>query len=164
MPCQSDNGVVIFDPAKWLLAYPEFTCISADQANAYFDRATLILNNTACSPVCDLNQRSALLNLLTAHIAKLNFGSNGQPASGVVGRISQASEGSVSMSADMGPVTTNSAWYLQTAYGAEYWQATAGYRTAVYLPGRSVNPTNQTYGVNGAWGNGPGFGGFGWPW
>lgn len=97
----------------------------------------MYLNNTDNSRVSDVGQRGVLLNMLTAHIAALNSGVNGNAPSGLVGRISSASQGSVSVSADMGPTTNSEAWYQQTKYGAAYWQATAPYRTAIYVPGAS---------------------------
>jgi hypothetical protein len=127
---------VAFDSASFLARYPEFNTLGTPLLQAYFDEATIYLNNTDTSPVIDLGIRSVLLNMLTAHVAAINSGVGGQPASQLVGRISQASEGSVSVSADMGPVTGSSAWYLQTKYGAAYWQATANYRSFRYVPGK----------------------------
>jgi hypothetical protein len=124
-------GVVTFDYALWSLRYPEFAVVSSLVAGEYFTEATLYLDNTACSVVQDASaggQRALLLNMLTAHIASLNgFGS-----SPLVGRISQATEGSVSVSAEYGPASGTSAWFLQTKYGAAYWQATAQFRTMRY--------------------------------
>lgn len=149
------SGVVIFDPEAFKLRYPAFAGMPNSLATAFFDESTLFLNNTGCSPVINLGQRSALLNMLTAHIAQINYGINGEPPSPIVGRINQASEGTVSVSAEMGPASVNSAWYMQTPYGAAYWTATAAFRTAHYLPGRSFNPSNQVGWNNGfgPWGN-----------
>lgn len=129
------EGVVDFDPAAFLARYPEFTSIAA-ALPGYFVEATIYLNNTPASIVQDLTIRALLLNMLTAHIAALNGGVSGQPASPLVGRLNQASEGSVSVSADMGAVSANAAWFLQTKYGAAYWQATSAYRRFSYVPGR----------------------------
>lgn len=142
------GGVVVFNPEAFKLRYPEFSGMNDPLANEYFNEATLYLNNTGFSPVRDLNQRTALLNMLTAHIAALNFGINGKPPVGIVGRIDNASEGTVSVHAEMGPASGTSAWFMQTQYGASFWQATAQFRTAHYIPGRSH----------------PARGPFGWPW
>lgn len=153
MDCQPpDGGVVVFDPATFKLRFPEFSRMTDALATTYFDEATLFMSNTGCSPVRNLGQRSALLNLMTAHLAALGFGVNGNPPSGIVGRINTASEGTVSVGAEMGPASASSAWYMQTQYGATFWQATAQYRTAHYVPGRSFNPTNQTWGWGSPWG------------
>jgi hypothetical protein len=75
------------------------------------------------------------MNLVVAHLAAMRFGVNGQPPSPLVGRISSASEGSVSVSADMAGASASAAWWNQTTYGATAWQATNKYRRATYVPG-----------------------------
>lgn len=139
--------VVQFDFALFQQLYPEFVGITLQQATNYFNMATGYLRNDGTSPVCDAAQQLSLLNLLTAHIAYLLFGVNGQPPSGLVGRISSASEGSVSVSTDF-PADPGAAWYLQSPYGAMYWQLTAAYRTFRYraFPGRNFNPIGTPFG------------------
>ena len=75
--------------------------------------------------------------MLVAHIAALNSGTNGNAAPETVGRVDQATEGSVSVHLDMGAVPGTAAWYMQTKYGAAYWSATKQYRTMRYLTGKS---------------------------
>lgn len=130
-------GVVVFDLSVFRARYAEFSSVADAVLNAYFSEATMYLNNTDNSRVSDVGQRGVLLNMLTAHIAALNSGVNGNAPSELVGRISSASQGSVSVSTDMGPTTNSEAWYMQTKHGAAYWQATAPYRTAIYVPGAS---------------------------
>lgn len=133
-------SVVVFDSAGFLARYPEFASVSTPTLQAYFNEATIYLNNTDTSPVTDGSvggMRSLLLNMLTAHIAALNSGVSGQAASQIVGRVDQATEGSVSVHADMGAVPGTAAWYMQTKYGASYWAASAPYRTMRYFTGRS---------------------------
>ena len=83
------------------------------------------------SPVRNLVNRLVLLNMLVAHIAKLNGPNNG----GLVGRISNASEGSVSVAVDFNSPDT-AAWLNQTQYGAQFYASTASLRTMHYIPGR----------------------------
>lgn len=130
------SGVVTFDYATWAARYPELAA-SVDEALAtlYFGEATLYLDNSAQSVVRDLTARAALLNMLTAHIAKLNATIGGQPPSGLVGRVASASEGSVSVSTDAGAIPGTAAYFAQTQYGMSFWAATARYRTARYIPG-----------------------------
>lgn len=130
-------AVVVFDIAGFRARYPEFATVADALVLSCFDESTMYLNNTDSSIVADPAPRAVLLNMLTAHVAALNFGVSGKAPSALVGRIASASEGSVSASADMGPVTGSSAWYLQTKYGAAYWRASACYRTARYIPGSS---------------------------
>ena len=127
-------AVVGFDPAAFKLRYPEFAGVSDALLQMYFDETTLILANNDSSIVHDLAERAKLLRLLTAHLAALNSGINGQAPSPLVGRISSATQGSVSVSVDMGPASGSSAWFQQTKYGSEYWMATAKYRTFRYVP------------------------------
>ena len=120
----------VFDLAAFRARYPEFSAVADATLGAYFAESGMYLDNTDSSPVIDLYARGLLLNMLVAHIAALS-------AAALVGRISSASEGSVSVSADMGPVTGSSAWFLQTKYGSSFWQASARYRTFRYFPGAS---------------------------
>lgn len=130
--------VAAFNYATWAARYPELARFVDDAlATAYFDEAGLYLANDATSVVpadaVTFKPRLLLLNMLTAHIAKLNLPEihGGSP---LVGRIASASQGSVSVSADMGPPSGSAAWYLQTQYGASYWNATAKYRGMRYVP------------------------------
>lgn len=132
-------GIVVFNAETFKVRYPEFSTIIDAVLSEYFAEATLYLNNTEKSRVCDVAQRSMLLNMIVAHIAALNRGINGQSPSALVGRINSATEGSVSVTVDYGTVSNTQAWYLQTRYGAAYWQATAQYRQAVYRAGYSVS-------------------------
>jgi hypothetical protein len=144
-------SAVTFVFADWQEQYPEFLNVTQGMATNYFNRATLLCTNNTCNPAYSSSETPpgntllTLLYLLTSHIAWLsaprdsqgNISSVGSPESSLVGRISSASEGSVSVQTDMGDANAGSpsqAWYMQTRYGAEYWAATAGYRTAVYVP------------------------------
>lgn len=129
------TGIVAFDFSIWSARYPTLAAsVSMPAAQSYFDEATLYLDNTPGSLVQDVGKRAVLLGMLTAHIATLNAVINGQAPSGLVGRISNASQGSVSVATqnDYPPGTVQ--WYQQTAPGASFWAATAQYRTARYLP------------------------------
>lgn len=139
------TGVVVFDPSAFKARYPEFVSVSDALLQAYFGEATIYLANTEDSRVQDVAQRAVLLNMLVAHIAVMNAGANGQPASPLVGRVNTATEGSVSVGTDMGTVPFTAAWFLQTKYGAAFWQATARYRTMQYVPGRSYTSTGYNH-------------------
>lgn len=124
--------VVVFDEVAFKARYPEFSALTSPALAAYFTEATIYLNNTETSPVTDEAQRAILLNMLVAHIAFLDSSSSAN--SGLVGRIASATEGSVSVTTDVGPMTGSQAWFMQSRYGAAYWQATAPYRTFRYTP------------------------------
>lgn len=139
---------VAFDPTLFVARYPEFSTVSAPVLGMYFAEATIYLDNTDASRVSDLNARAVLLNMLTAHVAALNgSGINGNGASGMVGRISSATEGSVTASAEYVAAKNGTmAWFLQTQYGAAYWTATASYRTMQYVQGNSPSGFPGIYG------------------
>lgn len=119
----------------WQTAYPQFAVTVPNEGVALtaFNLATNYCNNTDCGVIpCDpatYQPRQGLLYLLTAHVAQLLYGSSltDNAASPIVGRITDASEGSVSVSADM-PTNPAAAWYYQTQFGAMYWEATKRFR------------------------------------
>ncbi|CUI41155.1 DUF4054 domain-containing protein [Achromobacter xylosoxidans] len=127
-------AVVVFDPAEFRQIYPSFSTLTDQQLNHAFSMATLYLSNKDSSAVCDVDERKVLLYLLTAHIAALTYGENGQGPRPLVGRISSATEGSVSVSAEYNVAPGSAQWYAQTGYGAQYWEATAKYRVGRYRP------------------------------
>lgn len=145
-------GVVInFDPNAWRAAYPEFVNVSDPMATQYFGIATLYHANDGSGPVNNSVTQTALLFLLTSHIAWLmsardqfgNPSSSGTvPAPNILGRISSASEGSVSVSMENQQAAGTPQWYQTTKYGQQYWAATAAFRTIRYRPGprRRINP------------------------
>ena len=121
-------AIVTFVYSDWAAAYPELATFTTEgAATGYFGRATLLLDNTDSSPSPytppAVTERLTLLYLLVAHIAAL---SNPQRA-GLTGRVSSATQGSVSVSLELSP-SAGRAYYNQTAYGLEYWEATAKYR------------------------------------
>ena len=127
--------VAAFDPEAFKAAYPQFATLSDAQLVNCFNQATLYLANDGSGPVANVQTQTMLLWLLTAHVAQLTCGINGQAPSGLVGRVASASEGSVSVSTDLGGIPGSAAWFAQTGFGLSFWQATARYRTARYVPG-----------------------------
>lgn len=144
------TGVVTFDYAMWAARYPEFDAsVGEAQASAYFTEATMYCDNERGSRIRDVGIRAVLLNMVTAHIAELaRVDASGNLANPLVGRISNANEGSVSVAVDYKLTSGGQEWYAQTKYGAAYWQATAMYRRGRYHPG--LQPVFDVF---------PGFGG-----
>lgn len=124
---------VVFNPVAFKARYPEFTAVANVTLGAYFAEATLYLSNADNSPVQDIPRRTLLLNMLIAHIGSLGgaLTADGMPAP--VGRVSQASEGTVSAGFEYMTPGTHS-WFTQTAYGAAFWQATSSLRSFRYRP------------------------------
>lgn len=152
------GAVGVWSQSAFLETYPNFRAVPATTLQAQFNIATIYLRNDGTSPIRSVATQTTLLYMLTAHLLQLTFGPNGEgaiaggAAPGLVGRISSASEGSVSVSTDY-PENPNAAWFTQTPYGAAFWQATANFRRAYYRPG----PTRFGTGI----GNGTLGGGYG---
>lgn len=135
--------IVVFNYTAWSKRFPALQAIDQELAQMYFDEATLYWNNNGGSPASTPAIQSLLMNLMTAHIAALNTQSQGDESPGSakdanspVGRVSSATQGSVTVQTDMtGPPVMSKAWFDQTQYGASFWQATSQYRTARYMAG-----------------------------
>ena len=128
---------VSFDYAAWAIAYPQFTA-NASQAMVTGPILTLAqqyCRNDGGGPVTDATMQTQLLWLMVAHVAALFFGQNGDTPSALVGRLSSASEGSVSVSSEFPQQPPAAAWYNQTVYGAAYWVMMKPYRMGFYRPG-----------------------------
>jgi hypothetical protein len=156
-----------FDYGSWVARYPEFSTVQQATAQQYFNEATLYWRNDGTSPNPSAISQQLYLNMLTAHIAALYTQSQGDPSPGSpkdsnspVGRISSATEGSVTAQVELNMAPTTSglqAWLSQTKYGLSFRAATRAYWGTMYVPGRSPSNSGGPYG--------PGFGpgGFG-PW
>ena len=140
-------GIVTFDYATWAGQYPEFDqTVTPGQAQADFNQACLYLDNTPASFVLDASvggRRETILYQITSHLAQLLQGSPGQPASPLVGQITGATQGSVTLGvAEMKP--ESAAWWAQTKYGLLAWQALAPYCTALYVPAPQISRGAQS--------------------
>lgn len=157
-------GIAVFNYATWAASYPELaTSVDAAAAQRYFDTAGFLLTNTDCSVVQDVGRRLVLLNMLTAHLAKLFATINGAAPSGLVGAVKSATEGSVSVATGLGEMSGSEAFYAQTPYGFLFWQATRKYRSATYVPGPCPSP-GPFVGAPGTEYFGGNWGGFARPW
>ena len=141
-------AVAVFDYAQWAAMFPELAAsVTSPIAESFFTIATLLFDNTDESPIQETAPRLVMLNYATAHVASLSGyplptgGSTPTPRE-MVGRVSSASEGSVSVSTEWAGMRENSAWWLQTQYGALFWQLTRGLRTMRYVaaPPRYFGP------------------------
>lgn len=142
------GGVVTFNWAEWITQYPEFGYVTQPQGQSFFNRATLLVDNTPTSPICDLFQRTIILNLATAHIAALFASQNGQGPRGVVGRINSATQGSVTVQSEyVTPKTNLQAFWSQTQYGADVWAVLQKYQVGFYVPPPLGVNANQGLGI-----------------
>jgi Protein of unknown function (DUF4054) len=146
--CCTGPPVVTFS-SSWFTTFttmfPVFSCLTQAQGEAYFNLTGLYLENSPRNPAaCVLPQ---LWWLVTAHIAWLMSpkDASGNPApegttnGALVGRISQATQGSVNVSLELDATAggPSEQWYAQTQWGLMAWQAMAQFRTARY----TVSPT-----------------------
>jgi hypothetical protein len=107
----------------------------------YFNEAQFMCRNDGGGPVQDIPTLTYLLNLVTAHKACLGSGVNGQTPTQIVGRVTSAGLGSVHVSTEM-KMQDEAAYWTQTKYGTEYWEATTAYR----LGGHFVAPFYDIFG------------------
>lgn len=120
-------AVVVFDPAEWLEAYPQFKGQLTDaQLTQAFNVACLMLDNSNASPVPydpenGVETRKILLWLLVCHLAALALRPVNQS-----GPMTNATEGSVSVGFQV-PTALNGQYFQQTPCGQSYWQAIKKY-------------------------------------
>ena len=127
-------AVAVFNPMQFAARYPEFSGVDPLVLAGLFADAGLYLSNTDRSPVQDIVRRGVLLNMLTAHIGFIGglLSADGQERP--VGRMSAATEGSVSATFEGVPPTPGTgAWFQQSQYGAAFWQATSNLRSMRYV-------------------------------
>lgn len=131
-------AVAYWNQGLFLARYPEFTASVNANPSLYatlFAEAGLYLNNTDCSIVQDVNLRTVLLNMITAHIAFIGgqLTADGQPKP--VGRVATANEGAVGASFEYPIAQPGSGeWFSMSQYGIAFWQATTCYRGMTYMP------------------------------
>lgn len=153
-------AVAVFDYAKWAAMFPYLAApvggVTEPIAEGFFTIAELLFANDDCSPISDPNKRLTFLNYIVAHLARLAgypIAAGGSAApDGMVGRVSSATEGTVSISSDYGSVSNSEAWWIQTPEGATFWQLTRFLRTARYVaaPPRNFGPARRGL-VGGIW-------------
>lgn len=153
-----------FSYPAFIAQFPEFENVDEATISGWYTVAgATVCRNDGGGPVQNPATQTVLMNFATAHLIQLfaaqvngqpNTESPGSPSPNSVGRIQSATEGSVTISTEMPqPPSGTAAWWLQTKYGAFWWQATAPYRTFRYkpAPGRYFGPMYTS-------GPAPGFG------
>lgn len=146
---------VVFSYADWVGAFPELSSVSSIKATMAFNAACIRIDNSLDPDLIDDGQRQTILYLLTAHIALLMaqavnvdqpVDANGNPiagtattvTTGMTGRISEAEEGSVSVSSESISKSTASSlenWLNTTQYGALVWQLIEPLFAPFYIAG-----------------------------
>jgi uncharacterized protein DUF4054 len=132
------NPIVTFDYGAFIARYPEFSQTSAVQAQGWFDEATTFHHNDGTGPVADAATQLRLLNMLTAHVGRMEQMAQLFAPAGTAGRVASVTEGSVSISfAPLAGEPFSATWFTQTIYGFAYWQATSSYRAMHYRVNRA---------------------------
>lgn len=136
------DGVVEFDVAEFREEYPFFSKLTDTQLNSLFRKACLRLRNDAKSCVKDIYVRNEFLYLIVAHLATLF--QKALDGNSLVGRISSASEGSVSVSSEYSVSQGGGEkWWSQTPWGADYWTSSAPYRVPNYVTTNFAMPVDR---------------------
>ena len=149
--------IVTFDFAAFSAQWPAYVPVGSTLLASFFDMATTMHANDGSGPINNAAIQQKLLNALTAHLAQLyaprdasgNPAATGAPAPALVGRMSSASEGSVSVQTEalQGFTTAQAAWLSQTQPGAFYWAMTAQFRTVRYVQPRCSRPVRSAFPV-----------------
>lgn len=122
--------IVVFDPAKFRATFPD-AFPEAEYSDLFlqacFGRAAMQISNDTGSSI-PVVPREGILYLTTAHIAII-----GRRDPSMAGQIVSATQGTTSVSLSAPVATGSEAWWLQTAYGQEAWNATGPYRSFVWV-------------------------------
>lgn len=143
-------GPITFVYSDWTTLFPELSGVAEGQATLYFGLAEMYVRNDGGGSINDPVKLTNALYLTTAHVAKIfSQQTNGVPTTGgiegpspLVGRIDGATEGSVTVSAEMPSQPQSAAWWNQTIYGAAVYKMLRPNWTArlVPAPRRTYNP------------------------
>jgi hypothetical protein len=135
-------AVVAFSFPQFIARFPAYATQDPNYLQALFNEAGLYVDNTDCSVICNVTLRAMILNLTLAHLLALYATVNGQTPSTIPGRISDATQGSVSVGATLDYPPGSAQWWASSVPGAAAYAALTPYRTARYFPGyvRNIDP------------------------
>ena len=129
-------AIVVFNLDNFRALYPQFSNVSDTLLPLIFTEAELLFDNTEYSCIQNVDRRELILYMVMAHILYLQYGdADGNGGSTLVGRVSSATEGSVSVSSSLDGLGNTSAYWSQSPYGLLFWQATKVCRMPKYYPG-----------------------------
>lgn len=140
---------VTFDYEEWASLYPTIARFFNEKTGYAFMKQVFSLYFKGYYIVRNLEERKYLVYLLMAHVATLNgqnTANGGNPSNGAtgatsLGRISDATRGSVSVRSELPEgYSERLGWYGLTGYGAEFQNAIAGYCQMEVQPGFSHYP------------------------
>lgn len=122
------GAVVELDAALFRELYPDYASATDAKIGQWFDQACLLVGNRPGSAIPydppSVTTRKTILYVVMCHLAALTARGD------LVGRATQASEGSVSVQLSSGlDGGRGGAWWQQTQCGATAWQMLAPFRT-----------------------------------
>lgn len=124
------DGRIGFDYHTFKILFPSLATETEARLQMLWDTACTIVSNP--NPViCSESTLKRVLLYLVAHLITLdNRGAD------TAGRISSATEGSVSVGFEALPIKSmDEAWWAQTQYGMTAWRITSPYRGATLVKG-----------------------------
>lgn len=138
------SNIFVFDPTTFKLAYPQFKNFTDEQLEWFFEEVEgTVLDNSETSCL-SVKLRKKLFYWLVAHQAELQGRINSGNSS-LVGRVSTATQGTVSISTDFtSSPTAMSQWLNQTPYGQKYYAFTSPYRSVLLIGGKYPMPVNRS--------------------
>ena len=121
-------AVVELDTGLFRELYPKYEKASDQLIETWWEAVCQLIGNTESSRIPysppSVNTRKVILYAALCHVAELMTRDNG-----VVGRVSSASEGSVSTAFDFPVLSKSGAWWAQTQCGLMVWQMLLPYRS-----------------------------------
>lgn len=109
-----------FDINAFRAIYPQFADVSDATLEFYWQNA-LLISGLADNPDYTDAEKQNLLYMLVCHLATL-------AQRGTAGAMTNATEGSVSVSFSVPTSGEEASWYMLTPCGAAYWQVIKGQR------------------------------------
>lgn len=125
-----------FDVVQYKLDYPQFVNIANAIITNKYNYIALAKSQWVFTYFTDANQQYYWSCIVLSHILSIEYGFDGSGISGLIGRITSASEDNVSASSEFNmPISNGSAWWNQTNYGAEVWSLWCSNGVAQYISG-----------------------------
>ena len=112
-------AIIPFDPAQFRIDYPQFATLSDTKLTNTFNFSAVVLGQPVSSCFSDINDQFYWLNVTLAHILTCE-------TNGLVGRLSDAKQGTEKISMDMS-VSEDGQWWCQSPYGQQCVQVLKSY-------------------------------------
>lgn len=152
------GAVSTYSYAAFQAQFSNLSTVPSGTVQSWWNLAGAFHDNSGNGPVQEQGMQDSLMNMVAAHLLVLMGGitvnADGSINQGVVGRVSNASEGSVSIASENNYPEGTVQWWQQTQFGSMYWMATAPWRSMQYRPGPQRQfspPLGRVAGPGGWW-------------